>query len=75
LTARRGLRSSQRLAWIRVIFFSLAGQVRRRGGQRDAEAAEAERLRDEGKQVVSIGWGVAGKTIEHEAGPLPSDRD
>jgi hypothetical protein len=24
--------------------------------QRDAEAAEAERLREEGKTVVSIGW-------------------
>jgi hypothetical protein len=25
--------------------------------KRDAEAAEAERLRDEGKHVFSIGWG------------------
>jgi hypothetical protein len=43
--------------------------------ERDAEAAEAERLRDEGKQVVSIGWGDGGKTIEHEAGPEPSHKD
>jgi hypothetical protein len=35
--------------------------------ERDAEAAEAERLRDGGKHVASIGWGDDGKTIEHEA--------
>ena len=29
--------------------------------ERDAEAAEAERLRDEGKHVVSLGWGDGGK--------------
>jgi hypothetical protein len=34
--------------------------------RRDAEAAEAERLRNEGKQV-SIGWG--GKVIEHAVKP------
>ena len=43
--------------------------------KRDAEAAERERLRDEGKTVVSIGWGDGGKTIEHEAGPEPSNKD
>jgi hypothetical protein len=43
--------------------------------RRDAERAEAERLRDEGKPVVSIGWGDAGKTIEHEANPEPSNKD
>ena len=42
--------------------------------ERDAEAAEAERLRDEGKPVVSIGWGDGGKTIEHEAGPELSNK-
>jgi hypothetical protein len=42
---------------------------------RDAERAEAERLRDEGKQVIAIGWGDDGKTIEHEAGPEPSSKD
>jgi hypothetical protein len=45
--------------------------------ERDAEAAEAERLHEEGKQVVSVGWGdpEGGKTIEHEAGPERSNRD
>jgi hypothetical protein len=43
--------------------------------QRDAEAAEAERLRDEGKQVVSIGWGDGSRTIEHETGPVRSNKD
>jgi hypothetical protein len=43
--------------------------------KRDAERAEAERLRDEGKPVVGIGWGDGGKTIEHEAGPEPSNKD
>jgi hypothetical protein len=37
--------------------------------KRDAERAEAERHRDEGKNMVSIGWGEGGKIIEHEAGP------
>jgi hypothetical protein len=43
--------------------------------KRDAAAAESERLREEGKQVVSIGWGDGGKTIEHEAGLEPSNKD
>jgi hypothetical protein len=43
--------------------------------ERDAEAAEAERLRDEGKTVTSIGWGDDGKLIEHEAGPEPSNKE
>jgi hypothetical protein len=43
--------------------------------KRDAEAAEAERPRDEGKHVASIGWGEADKTIEHEAGPEHSNKD
>jgi hypothetical protein len=45
--------------------------------QRDAEVAEMERLREEGKHVVSIGWGDPddGKTIEHEASPGPSNKD
>jgi hypothetical protein len=45
--------------------------------KRDADCAEAERLQDEGKTVASIGWvdpeGV--RTIEHEAGPEPSNKD
>jgi hypothetical protein len=45
--------------------------------KRDAEAAEADRLRDEGKPVVRIGWGDGGsdKTIEHEPNPRPSSED
>jgi hypothetical protein len=43
--------------------------------KRDAEAAEAEPLRDEGKSVVSIGWGDGDKTIEHAACPEPSNKD
>ena len=45
--------------------------------KRDAEAAEAERLLDEGKTVISIGWRSPddGKTIEHEAGPEDSNKD
>jgi hypothetical protein len=45
--------------------------------KRDAEAAEVERLREEGKTVIGIGWGDPddGKTIEHEANPQPSNRD
>jgi hypothetical protein len=42
---------------------------------RDAERTEAERLRDEGKTVVAIGWGDDGKTIEHKTGPEPSNKD
>jgi hypothetical protein len=41
--------------------------------ERDVEAAE--RLRDEEKHVVSIGWGDGGKTIEHEADPESSNKD
>jgi hypothetical protein len=33
--------------------------------KRDAEAAERERHRDEGKNMVSIGWDDGGKIIEH----------
>jgi hypothetical protein len=43
--------------------------------KRDAERAEAERLRDEGKPVVSIAWGRDGKFIEHEARPELSNKD
>jgi hypothetical protein len=43
--------------------------------ERDAERAAAERLRDAGKPVASIGWGDGGKTIEHEANPEPSNKD
>jgi hypothetical protein len=43
--------------------------------ERDAERAEAERLRDEGKDVVTIGWGDGGKTIEHEANPQLLNKD
>ena len=39
--------------------------------KRDAERAEAERLRDEGKPVVSIG----GKLIEPGANPESSSKD
>jgi hypothetical protein len=44
---------------------------------RDAEEAEVERLREEGKTVASIGWSDpnGGKTIEHQAGPEPSSED
>jgi hypothetical protein len=41
----------------------------------DSYDAEADRLRDEGKPVVSIGWSDGGKTIEHEAGPEPSNKN
>ena len=41
--------------------------------KRDAGAAEAERLRDEGKHVLSIGRDEGGKTIEHS--PAPSNKD
>jgi hypothetical protein len=37
----------------------------------ERDAAAAERMRDEGKQVKTIGW-VDGKTIEHEAKSEPS---
>ena len=45
--------------------------------ERDAERAEAERLREETKTVVTIGWGDPhdGKTIDHEVDPKPSDKD
>jgi hypothetical protein len=45
--------------------------------RRDGEAAEAQRLRDEGKHVVSIGWvdPDGGKTIEHETSREPSKKD
>jgi hypothetical protein len=45
--------------------------------KRDAEAAGAERLREEGKQVVSIGWDDrdGSKLIEQEASPEPSNKD
>ena len=43
--------------------------------ERDAERAERDRLRDEGKTVVAIGWGDGGETIEHKTGPVPSNKD
>jgi hypothetical protein len=43
--------------------------------RRDAEAAEAERLLDEGKQALSISWDDDGKTIEHETSPEPTSKD
>ena len=43
--------------------------------EREAERAEAERLRDAGKPVVSIGWSDGSKTVDHEAGPAPSSKD
>jgi hypothetical protein len=43
--------------------------------KRDAEAAERELLLDEGKHVVSIGWGDDGKTIEHQASSESSGKD
>ena len=46
--------------------------------KRDAEAAEIERLRDEGKQALSISWDdppADSKPIEHEADPEGSNRD
>jgi hypothetical protein len=43
--------------------------------KRDAEAAEAERLRDPGKPVASIAWGDGGKIIEHENSPEASRKD
>jgi hypothetical protein len=43
--------------------------------KRDAERAEIERLRDEGKHAVSIGWGDGDKTIEHAACPEPENKD
>jgi hypothetical protein len=74
---RRHLRliSSQRLARIRVIIFRWRGESGGEADNRDAEAAERERLRDEDKHVVSIGWGDGGKTIEHEAKSEPSPKD
>jgi len=43
--------------------------------EREAERAEAERLLNEGKDVVTIGWGDDRKIIEHGAGRKPSDKD
>jgi hypothetical protein len=43
--------------------------------KRDAEAAEAERVHDEGKHMVSIGWGGDGRTIEHDTSPEPPNKD
>jgi hypothetical protein len=45
--------------------------------KREAEAAEAERLLDEGKTVISIGWRSPddGKAIEQETGPEPSNKN
>jgi hypothetical protein len=54
LTARRGLRSSQRLAWIRVIIFRWRGESGGEADNRDAERAETERLREEGK--IGADW-------------------
>jgi hypothetical protein len=42
--------------------------------QRDAAAAEAERLGEKGKHAASLGWD-GGTTIEHEGGPEPSGKD
>jgi hypothetical protein len=43
----------------------------------DDKRDEAERLREEGKTVLSIGCGDPddGKVIEHEAGREPSSKD
>jgi hypothetical protein len=45
--------------------------------KRDAEAAEVERLREEDKTVISVGWGdpPGCKTIEHERDPEGSNKD
>jgi hypothetical protein len=45
--------------------------------KRDAERAEIERLQDEGKTVVSIGWvdPAGGKTIDHDASAEPPNKD
>ena len=43
--------------------------------KKDAEQAEIERQRDEGKRVISIGWDDDGKPIEHEAKPNRPDKD
>jgi hypothetical protein len=45
--------------------------------KREAEEAEAERLREEGKTVASIGWSDpnGGKTIEHEANSEDWNKD
>jgi hypothetical protein len=44
--------------------------------ERDAERAEAQRLRDEGKHVASIGWDdpEGGKLIEHGANQEPYEQ-
>ena len=53
---------------------------RRTDDKRDAERAEAERLCEEGKHLVSIGWGDPdgdkrqdGPIVEHE--PQSSNKD
>ena len=45
--------------------------------KRDAEEAEAERLREEGKEGVSISWDDrdGSKLIEHAPNPEPSSKD
>jgi hypothetical protein len=45
--------------------------------KRDAEAAEAERLREESETVISVGWGdpPGCKTMEHELDPEGSNKD
>jgi hypothetical protein len=45
--------------------------------KKDAERAEIERLQDESKTVVTIGWDdtEGRKTIEHEANPKAPDKD
>ena len=45
--------------------------------KRNSEASEIERLREDGKTIVSIGRGSPGdgKTIEHEASPEASSKD
>ena len=42
---------------------------------REAAEAEADRLRNAGMAVVSIGWSDGGKLIEHEAGSELSNKD
>jgi hypothetical protein len=48
----------------------------REDDERYAKARVCE-LREEGKQVSSIGWSASDedKTIEHEASPEPSNKD
>ena len=44
-------------------------RARRRGWITTSTGAAELSVRDEGKRVVSIGWGDGGKTIEQEAAP------